>query len=51
MYSLPELLVLNNPELQSPETEHTKVVKALNKRNTLAESALAELINPPGEDQ
>ena len=50
MWSLPETLVLNNPELGLPETEHTRTIKALNKRNALAETALKELVDPISED-
>ena len=41
MWSLPEILTINNPELALPETEHTREIKALNRRNALATSALA----------
>lgn len=36
MWSLPEIIVQNNPELAGEETEETKYTKALNRRVALA---------------
>lgn len=43
MWSLPEILVQNNPELRSEETGHTKRVKALNRRKALIDGAIDTL--------
>lgn len=42
MWSLPEILVQNNPELRSPETKETKAAKALIRRKNLIKAALAK---------